>query len=150
VVIAESEDRDVSQLLRAAVAICLALLALSGCSSPKQPGELSQEEKAIVLVGRAYRDASTALKRGPASAEELKPFLKKYGDPDQLLVSPNDGQPYHIVWGLIPSRPAKSFQTQPFLAYEKTGKDGKRYALDCMLRVHHLSDQEFTDKQGSR
>jgi hypothetical protein len=150
VVTAESKDRDVMRLVRAAGAPCLALLALSGCSSARQPGELSKEEKALVFVGLAYRDASAALRRGPQNAEELKPFLKKYGDPDKLLVSPSDGQPYHIVWGLIPSRPARSFQQQPFLAFEKTGKDGKRYALDCMLKVHHLSDKEFTDMIGSR
>jgi hypothetical protein len=137
-----------SRWLRTAGAHCLALLAVLGCSSAKGPGELRPEEKAIVTVGLAYRDASAALKRGPANLEELTPYLKKYGDPDQLLVSPSDGQPYQIIWGLIPSRPAKSFQTQRLLAYEKSGKDGKRYALDCMLKVHHVSDKELSDLQG--
>jgi hypothetical protein len=137
-----------SRLAYRAVAHSLALLIAMGCSSARQPGDLSPEEKAITNVGLAYRDASAALRRGPASAEELAPFLKKYGDPDQVLVSPNDGQPYHIVWGLIPSRPDKRFQTQRLLAYEESGKDGKRYALDCMLKVHRLTDKEITDMQG--
>jgi hypothetical protein len=144
----ESRDRGMSRWIQAAVPSSLALLALMGCSSAKQPAELSPEEKGIVTVGLAYRDASVALKRGPARAEELTPYLKKYGDPEQLLVSPSDGQPYHIVWGVIPSRPDKRFQTQRLLAYEKSGKNGKRYALDCMLKVHHLTDKEITDLQG--
>jgi hypothetical protein len=137
------------RLVRAAGVVWLAVTFMTGCSSTKKPVELSKDEEAIVHVGLAYRDASAALKRGPASVTELKPYLKKYGDPDQLLVSPNDGQPYHIVWGLIPSRPSKNSQTQRFLAYEKTGKHGKRCALDCMLKVHHLSDEELKNMQGS-
>jgi hypothetical protein len=101
----------------------------------------------IEFVGLAYRDASNVLRRGPANVEELKPYLQKYGDPDQLLLSPNDGQPYHIVWGLVPQRLTKESFTQRVLAYEQTGKGGKRYVLDPMLRVHHLTEAEFTQWQ---
>jgi hypothetical protein len=100
----------------------------------------------MVTVGQAYRDASAALKRGPKGIDELKPYLKKYGDPEQLLVSPNDGQPYHIVWGVTPSRPSQNAQKQRFLLYEQSGKGGKRYALDFMLRPHHLTDRELEEK----
>jgi hypothetical protein len=136
------------RLVRAGGVFCPAVLLLVGCGS-RQPVELSKEEKAIVQIGLAYRDASAVLKRGPKSLAELKPYLNKYGDPEQLLVSPSDDQPYQIVWGVIPSRPAKSSQTNPLLVYEKTGKHGKRYVLDFMLKVHHLSDKEFAEKQGS-
>jgi hypothetical protein len=127
----------------------LALLLLAGCSG-KQAGQLNSEEQALVNLGLAYREASAALKRGPTSVAELKPYLEKYGNPDDLLVSANDGQPYEIVWGVIPSRPARGFQTQRLLIYEKVGKHGKRYALDCMLKIHHLSDSEFASMTGSQ
>jgi hypothetical protein len=124
---------------------CLAVLLVLGCSPAKPDrGDLSKEEQAILNVALAYRDASNALQRGPASEKDLKPYLKSYGDPDQVLVSPNDGQPYQFTWGLIPSRPSKSAIGQRYLVYEKTGKDGKRYVVDLMLQVHHLSDQEFS------
>jgi hypothetical protein len=119
-----------------------------GCSSATNRGELSKEEQAIVNVALAYQDASNALQRGPASEQELKPYLKKYGDPDQLLVSPNDGQHYQFTWGIIPARPTKNAVGKRFLVYEKTGKDGKRYAVDLMLKVYHLNDSEFTNSQG--
>jgi len=150
VVAAEYKVRAMIPMVKAAGAVGLALLFLSGCSSSKPITELSKEEQAISLVGRAYRDASMALRRGPKSIQELKPYLKKYGDPDQSLVSPNDGQPYQIVWGLTPARPARSAVDNPILAYEQTGKDGKRYVLDYMLKVHHLTDKEFTAMRGSK
>jgi hypothetical protein len=126
----------------------LAALLVIGCSSSApNRGELSKEEQAIVNVAQAYRDASNALQRGPANEKELKPYLKQYGDPDQLLVSPNDGQPYQFVWGLTPSRPTKSAFGQRLLVYEKTGKDGKRYAVDFMLKAHHLNAEEFAKMQ---
>jgi hypothetical protein len=136
-----------TQLLRAIRAGCLIALCVIGCSTARSRVELNKEEQAIVNVGLAYRDASNVLKRGPANEMELKPYLKQYGDPDQLLISPNDGQPYHIIWGLTPSRPTKSAFEQRFLVYEKTGKDGKRYAVDIMLKVHHLNAEEFTNLQ---
>jgi hypothetical protein len=121
----------------------------AGCSSANRSGEKSKEVEAIVHVGFAYRDASNVLKRGAASVEEIRPYLKKYGDPDQLLVSPNDGQPYHIVWGVVPGRPTAGAPAQRLLAYEESGKGGKRYALDCMMKVYHLTDAEFTRMRGS-
>jgi hypothetical protein len=133
----------------ATVAAFLAALFVLGCSSPTpKPVQLSEQEQAIVNVGLAYRDASVALQRGPANEEELKPYLKKYGDPNQLLVSPRDGQPYKIIWGLTPSRLSKSAVAQRFLVYDQKGKNGKRYAVDIMLKVYHLSDEEFAKLQG--
>ncbi|HEY7429015.1 MAG TPA: hypothetical protein VH682_32590 [Gemmataceae bacterium] len=137
------------RLARKVNAFGLAALLISSCSSPSKPsGPLTTEEQAILNVGLAYREASRALRRGPDSAKELKPYLKKYGDPDQLLISPNDGQPYHLVWGLVPSQPSKNTQANRFLAYEQSGRDGKRYALDFMLKVYHLTDEEFNRLRG--
>ena len=135
--------------VRATRAGLLAAVLVLGCTpAAKQPVPLGQDEQALVNVGLAYRDASNALQRGPANENELKPYLKKYGDPDKLLVSPRDGQPYHITWGLTPSRPSPKAIGQRFLVYEKAGKDGKRYALDLMLKVHQLSEKEFAKQHG--
>jgi hypothetical protein len=135
---------------RAAGAWGLAVFILMGCSDDKKTSEVTKDEVAIKNVGLAYLDASNALKRGPANPNELKPYLKKYGDPDQLLISPNDGQPYEIAWGIMPLRPSQAAQSKRFLAHEKTGKDGKRYALDFRGNVLHLSDEEFAKTQGSK
>jgi hypothetical protein len=130
--------------LMLALSTCLLFWASCGCSSGKQGApDLNPDEEAIVHVGMAYRDAYKALKRAPKGVEDLKPYLKKYGDPDKVLISPSDGQPYHIVWGVVPSRPTKGAQTQIFLAYEESGKNGRRYAVDIKLKVYHLSNEEF-------
>lgn len=132
---------------------CLAGLILLGCSrtpGPPKQAELNPDEQAIVNVGLAYRDAANALQRPPANEKDLRPYLQKYGDPDQLLVSRHDGQPYHITWGLTPARPTQGAVGQRFLVYEKSGKDGKRYAVDLMLKVHRLNDKEFAKLQGTR
>jgi hypothetical protein len=138
------------RFIPAAVACCVVLLFVVACSSEKKPtNELTKEEEAIVHVGLAYREASTALKRPPSKVEEIKPYLAKYGEPDQVLLSPNDGQPYQINWGVTPMRPSDRVRTRPLIAYEQSGKSGKRCALDFMLRVHHLTDDELARFQGS-
>jgi hypothetical protein len=130
---------------------CLAVILVIGCSSAKPSHEEpTKEEQAILNVGQAYRDAANALRRAPNSEQEIKPYLKQYGDPDQLLVSPNDGQHYQFSWGITPGKPSREALARPYIVYEKSGKDGKRCAVDIMLKVRHLSDSEFEKFQGSK
>jgi hypothetical protein len=137
---------------------CLLLgTALAGCSpsATRQPAPLTPVEENLKHIGEAYRDASVKLQRAPANIEEIKPYLTKYGDPDTFLRSPNDGQPYQIVWGIIVLHYSPGAKGQPagplgpggmpymVLAYEQTGAQGKRYVLDAMLKVKTMSDEEF-------
>jgi hypothetical protein len=125
-----------------------------GCTSQKDagrslaPSEFTPEAEAILHVGQAYRDAYTALKRPPASTKDLKPYLTKFGDPDKVIISPSDGQPYEISWGIVPGRPPRSMKIRPFLVCEKSGKDGKRYVLDFTFRVRSLTEEEFENLRG--
>ncbi len=132
------------------VVACVFFLAAEiGCTSRKEvasslaPDEFTPEADAILHVGQAYREAYAALKRAPAGIKDLKPYLAKFGDPDKVLTSPSDGQPYEITWGLEPGRPPRSMKTNPFLVCEKRGKDGKRYVLDFQFRVRCLTEDEF-------
>jgi hypothetical protein len=137
--------------VRVVLAGCLAALLVISCSSPKlPPPEPSKEEQAIEYVAQAYREAATALQRGPANEQEIKPYLKQYGDPDKLLISPSDGERYQFVWGVVPGRPSKSLIGKRYLIYEKTGKDGKRYAVDMLLHAQYVSDSEFANAQGPK
>jgi hypothetical protein len=130
---------------------CLATMLVIGCSSAKpDPAELSKEEQAILNVALAYREAASALQHGPASEQEIKPYLKQYGDPDKLLISPSDGQHYQFAWGVTPGRLTKSSMGRPYFVYEKIGKDGQRYAVDVTMRVHHLSESEFAKAQSPK
>ena len=143
-----------TRLIRGGVACCLAVLLATGCRSHREvgnsltPDEFTVEAEAILHVGQAYRDAYTALKKPPASTKDLKPYLAKFGDADKALISPSDGQPYEITWGVVPNRPPRSMKVSPFLVWEKSGKDGKRYVLDFMFRVRCLTEEEFENLRG--
>lgn len=48
----------------------------------------------LVIINKAYIDASLKLKRPPQNLEELKNYLAK-----EFLVSPRDKQPFDFAWG---------------------------------------------------
>src|SRR5262249_28352707 len=88
------------------------------------------------FIALAFGDAHSRLGRSPKNAEDLKPFLKEFGNPEELLVSPNDGQPYVVVWGANPTRggPTDYQGMFPILAYERKGAGGKRAVTDIRGR----------------
>jgi hypothetical protein len=142
-----------TRLIPCALACCLAVPLAAGCGGHKDGGSLAPEEltpeaQAILHVGQAYRDSYTARKKPPASTKDLKPYLTKYGDADKALISPRDGQPYEITWGVVPNRPPRSMKVSPFLVSEEKGKDGKRYVLDFLFHVRYLTDKEFENLRG--
>lgn len=65
---------------------------------------------------------------------------------DQLLISPRDGQPLVIVCGKRLA-PADSPGT-PWAAYEQTGIDGKRMAVQVRGGVYELSADEIDQIVG--
>jgi len=93
-------------------------------------------------IQRAYDLAVKSLGRPPARVEELRPFLKDAGDPDQILRSPRDGQPYVVLCGVDFRKLRIDSIPPPIMAYEDTGKDGKRYVLTVM-GVMPMSNAEF-------
>ncbi len=116
----------------------MALLAVTGCKSSTEPSvvPLTKAEKGLTCVAMAYLDAHSRLGRGPKDAAELRPFLKEFGNPEELLVSPNDGEPYVVVWGADPTRggPTPYLGMFPILAYERKGTGGKRAVTDIRGR----------------
>src|SRR5690242_11456817 len=102
--------------IRCAVVCCLAIPLTMGCAAdedvggPVAPDELTPEAEAILHVGQAYRDAYTARKKPPSSIKDLKPYLTKFGDPEKVLISPSDNQPYEITWGVVPGHPPRSMK----------------------------------------
>jgi hypothetical protein len=114
----------------------LAAAALPGCSP--QPAVIGspKETRNLIFIATAYIDAADGkLGRPPKDLEELKPYLEGMGDVDDLLVSPNDGMPYAIVWGVKPG--------QSPLAYEQKGKDGSRLVVDARLMPWRVTEEQF-------
>ena len=116
------------------------ILVLAGCGDRVKVTELPQGEKNLRIIFKAYTQGAQRLGRSPKNAEELKPFLQEYGNPDELLISPNDGKPYVIVPGLN----LKRQQASPVLAYEQEGKDGRRQYIGLgSSAVQTATDEEF-------
>jgi hypothetical protein len=125
-------------LIRLACGLLVCFLP-AACSGP--PPVINQNEADnLVKIQTAYNLATKELGRPPANLDELLPRLKQFGDPDTLLRSPRDGQPYVINWKVdihnIQSLPP------PVVAYEQKGAGGKHYVLTVM-GIMPTSDEEF-------
>jgi hypothetical protein len=105
----------------AVFALALAALALGGCSRGSR-GAPSKDTENLTSIRKAYVAATNRLGRPPKNLEELRPSLNDEGKFDELLVSPNDGLPYVIVFGADPRKHV--------IAYEQKGVDGVRMAVD--------------------
>jgi hypothetical protein len=125
----------------------LLVVGVAGCGSvdPKVV-PLTKPEQHLTWIAMAYREAYDRLGHGPRSAEELKPFLKEFGDPDELLTSPNDGKPYVVVWDVNPNQggPTAYQGMWQIIAYEKTGSNGKRAVADIRGRPMTVPDEDFS------
>ena len=85
------------------------------------------------------RSGGGKLGRPPANADELKPFLPAGSDINQLLTSPNDGQPYVVVWGTKLSSTPDQYL---IVAYERVGSNGYRVVL-CPAGTRTLAEADF-------
>jgi hypothetical protein len=116
----------------------------TGCGPKAHVVPFSPAEHNLKHIAMAYNDANSQLNRPPKNAEELKRFLKEFGNPDELLVSPNDGQPFVIIWGVNPGGgPTEYKQMFPILAYERQGKSGHRAVTDVRGRPMNVPVEDF-------
>jgi hypothetical protein len=124
-------------------ALLAALLGPSGCSRPEGPRPINPTEEHLYKIGKAYTLAAHSLKRGPKSFAEIKPFLEA-GLSDDVLRSPNDGEPFVIQWGPDYNRISPQ-GGDPYIvcAYEKRGVGGKRYVLRFPMGVVQMTDEEL-------
>lgn len=125
---------------------CL-FLSFLGCSSGPQNAyvvKLTKSEENLKFIAMAYTDATDEKSKPPKDAEELKPFLKTFGDPAELLVSPNDKLPYVVVWGARPTGGPTEYKGMfPILAYEAKGSGGRRAVTDIRARPMTVSNDDF-------
>jgi len=109
-----------------------------GCSSKVNNVEPPKEWFNIIYVGTAFTEAEAKLGRVPKNAEELKPFLQRFGNPDELLISPNDGLPFVVRYGVV-----NKGSGYPVIAYEQKGKDGKHQIIDTQLMPRKITDEQL-------
>jgi len=126
--------------------LTFALSGCSGCGSQVNVIPLTPAEKKLMNIVMAYQDAFSQSERPPKNADDIKPFLKRFGDPEDLLVSPNDNQPYVIVWGVDPTRggPTEYQGMFPIIAYERQGAGGKLAIVDIRGRPLTIPAEDLT------
>jgi hypothetical protein len=131
----------------------LALLVLGGglvgCSGegPRERPEGEAPLKQFAVLYGHY--LSNHRGKPPKDAAQLKAFAKtvdvrKLGvdDLEKAFVSPRDGQPYVLVAQTAgvpdPTRPS-------VIAYEQTGKDGRRFVAFATTAVEEVDETRFAE-----
>jgi hypothetical protein len=120
-------------------ALVFAGTGLAGCAPQPVVHGSPKEYQNLIFIAQAYIDATAGKQGPPKNLDQLKPFLQDVvqgiRDPDDVLVSPNDGLPYAIVWG-------EKLGRYP-IAYEQKGKDGKRIVVDQRMLPWEVTDEQF-------
>jgi hypothetical protein len=112
---------------------------------------MTPAEKNIAHVLMAYSDACSRLGRGPKNLEELKPFLKELNVSEDMLVSPNDGEPYVIAWGAgVQGGPTEYKGMFPILGYESKGTARGRVIADVRGCAMTIPQEDFAKVQFVR
>jgi hypothetical protein len=138
---------DVTRKIASPLAGALLFACFFGCRAASTDAyivPLTPAENQLKFIAMAYGDAESALGAPPKNAEELKPYLKTFGTPNELLVSPNDGQPFVVIWGKkLAGGPTDYKGLFPILAYEKKGSGGNRAVTDIRGRPMTVPVDDF-------
>jgi hypothetical protein len=123
------------------IAACIWASLAVGCgpSVIVKEGTVDPSDTNLNTLGRIYVQAEHQLGHPPRKADELKPFAKDAGDLSQLLISPNDNEPYVVVWG---TSVASSSDPSVVFAYERAGVNGVRHVL-TPTGTTMLTDADF-------
>jgi hypothetical protein len=122
------------------VAAIVCLVAVTGCGDAARVQTGTGEK--LEQLSAVYRAATEKLRRPPANAEELKPFLKPGQALETLLTSPNDKQPHVVIWG---ADVRTGMELKPLvIAYEKEGSGGNRFVMTAM-GVFLMGPEDFKE-----
>jgi len=106
---------------------------------------LPKAEQDLCSIAQAYREAFEQTGKAPESFDDIRKYLGSFGNPDDMRVSPNDGQPYVVMWGADPTRggagPVKGMWA--IVAHEQAGAGGKRAVADTRGLATTVTDEEF-------
>ena len=118
-------------------------LGAGGCGSIATHELPSPTEADLLKIGGAYARATAKLGRPPTNRKELIPFLDPKLPASQIFRSPNDGEDFEIVWGVELRELKAQGNDVPIVAYEKRGKEGKRYVLRGRSEALVMSEGEL-------
>lgn len=118
------------------------LLCAAGCSGPKGTTlEEMKDAENLSRIEQAFEQFFEKTGKAPTGVDQLIPYLKPFGKPEEILKSPRDGQAYTIFYGI--NYRTKAFEDpSTIIAHEKIGKNGARYAL-TIVGILAIPDEEF-------
>jgi len=123
-----------------------------GCGTQRESQE--REESNLKPLAIFYGQF-TGRHRGqpPASEAEFKEFVRSLpgdrlagfnvSDPESLFISSRDGQPYVVIYGASNGPPGPG--GSPVVAYEQTGKGGKRFVASSLGAVEEVDETRFKE-----
>src|SRR5688572_15367282 len=130
---------------RAVLAALLATVVGCGGSSDPVVTPIPKAEQDLCSIAQAYVAAFEEKNKAPESFDDLRPILSSFGNPDDMRVSPNDGQPYVVLWGCDPTKggggPVKGMWN--IVAHEQVGVGGKRAVADMRGLATTVTEEEF-------
>jgi hypothetical protein len=107
-------------------------------------------QKRLRIIGDTYVRATQKLNRPPNNLSEFMPTLKDYvkaqpsaGKADEILKSPNDGQLFEIVWGVMLLQLKDRGSDVPIVAFERVGANGERNVLRGSRETLLMSEREL-------
>jgi hypothetical protein len=101
---------------------------------PRDKGELSRYLKAILAEEAQANERAESDE--PVAAKDVRTV-------EDVMRSESDGEEFVIHWG-VDYRGPRGFKA-PLLAYEKRGKDGRRYVLQGARTVRQVTNEEFAE-----
>ena len=109
---------------------------LAACGREQEPQVFPVDKTRAKLqaISGAYLAATLKADHAPTKPEELFPFLGDASASEEqkreLLRSDNDGEEFVIAWGVdFRKQGADGLSRDAIFAYEKRGKNGRRYVL---------------------
>ena len=129
-------------------AATILLAGLAGCGGSSGPvvTPLPKAEQDLCLIAQAYCGLFEETGKAAESFDDLRPFLTARGrNPDDMRVSPNDGQPYVVMWGADPTRGGGGNPKglTRIVAHEQTGAGGMRAVADTRGLAATVTGEEF-------
>ena len=119
------------------------LLMTAGCSNEPivVEAELPEAQARLMEIKFAYTRFQEEYRRPPRNEEELMRTLESE-NPKETLLSPRDGEPFVICYGVNVFGSLDWAKSTPVLAYEPKG-DGTRWVLSIPGAVYELDEEEF-------
>lgn len=124
-------------------------ILVCGCGNSANTDDASppnEVQKRLLAIGDAYVRATAEKGKPPQSINDLTAKLKlrkDLGKPEDMLRSPDDGQNFEIVFGVNLIGLKETGSDLPIVAFERTGKDGRRHVLRGDRDVQSLSESEI-------